>query len=707
MASAPETLQSGATPAGAAPGNGAGDASAREVKMAADIAELRSIVLAAAKHFKVDLPGDRNRPSDPPSPPRATFVLRPEVLRRMGEAYDEDATVRHRIFLAPTESMLAAPQWGSMFGLESPRARVKLTPRSWSLDTAEGGLHTLAEWQLGPLMAQTVREYGYTRGGHLCSMNSTGPGQGVIEDRVMITKRELLPGMPPWAEQRFGKEWVFFLHSKSDPLSLSIAVCQLLDSAFDPNHPSAYPGDALLGSPVWLRAVELFVQLFAGHWPTRGLILHHHRLASCQFPHPPAPDRHIFQFHMRLLEASPFRHRTVPGLQRACGSIRTSRASNWRLFVREKRISAAVRTTFSLDLPVFSIVVLMDFGTTRAASGLRMETLNRQIRLDELQGRSMVDSEPTLRLTGLTAFVLRLHALLQAWASEWNLTLDNFEAELHVQVADILTRSKRRKIMYDSSELRMSEFYFFTSQLLRFSDSWIRESLDDLSELMRGIRTAHFFQPTPEVDRHESFQPDTPLTHGAAFEAFKESSEALLARHQELAGPLLAQIKRIQEEVKRLREGLFTATAVSEATKSKKLNHYIIVFTVVTIFYLPLSFVASLYALDIFDWANTSQKTSFITTIVLVALATYAFSGYLIWIVGKPRRLQMVKEARRAASVGKLFRRMRRGEKKGAQGEAASHSETGSSDSDQSEVEEEVSGSVGSRSQRVSFMSSR
>ncbi len=37
---------------------------------------------------------------------------------------------------------------------------------------------------------------------------------------------------------------------------------------------------------------------------------------------------------------------------------------------------------------------------------------------------------------------------------------------------------------------------------------------------------------------------------------------------------------------------LFTATAVSEATKSKQLNHYIIVFTVVTIFYLPLSFVA-------------------------------------------------------------------------------------------------------------------
>lgn len=37
---------------------------------------------------------------------------------------------------------------------------------------------------------------------------------------------------------------------------------------------------------------------------------------------------------------------------------------------------------------------------------------------------------------------------------------------------------------------------------------------------------------------------------------------------------------------------IFTATSVSEAAKSSQLNHYILVFTVVTIFYLPLSFVA-------------------------------------------------------------------------------------------------------------------
>jgi len=33
-------------------------------------------------------------------------------------------------------------------------------------------------------------------------------------------------------------------------------------------------------------------------------------------------------------------------------------------------------------------------------------------------------------------------------------------------------------------------------------------------------------------------------------------------------------------------------TSVREAKKSTQLNHYIFVFTVVTIFYLPLSFIA-------------------------------------------------------------------------------------------------------------------
>lgn len=70
-----------------------------------------------------------------------------------------------------------------------------------------------------------------------------------------------------------------------------------------------------------------------------------------------------------------------------------------------------------------------------------------------------------------------------------------------------------------------------------------------------------------------------------------------------------------------------------------------------------------------------------------MALTTYAFSGYLVWFVGNPRRRKMVKKAKQTASVGKLFRRMRGAEKKRDNEEAASASETGSLGSDESEFE--------------------
>ncbi|KAK0645440.1 hypothetical protein B0T16DRAFT_457473 [Cercophora newfieldiana] len=80
------------------------------------------------------------------------------------------------------------------------------------------------------------------------------------------------------------------------------------------------------------------------------------------------------------------------------------------------------------------------------------------------------------------------------------------------------------------------------------------------------------------------------------------------------------------EEAKSLRDGLFNATAVSEATKSTQLNHYHLVFTVATVVYLPLSFIVAPFALELFDWKDPRQETWFIITIILVAGMTYFVS---------------------------------------------------------------------------------
>ncbi|GAB1309885.1 hypothetical protein MFIFM68171_00095 [Madurella fahalii] len=83
---------------------------------------------------------------------------------------------------------------------------------------------------------------------------------------------------------------------------------------------------------------------------------------------------------------------------------------------------------------------------------------------------------------------------------------------------------------------------------------------------------------------------------------------------------------------------------MAEAAKSSQLNHYILVFTVVTIFYLPLSFIAALFALGMFNWDKPGQTVSFAVTMVLVASGTYVFSGLLIWVVREPARRQDIKQ---------------------------------------------------------------
>ncbi|KAG7286531.1 hypothetical protein NEMBOFW57_008842 [Staphylotrichum longicolle] len=266
----------------------------------------------------------------------------------------------------------------------------------------------------------------------------------------------------------------------------------------------------------------------------------------------------------------------------------------------------------------------------------------------------------SIRATAISAFALRLHALITLWSGEWMITLRQFESELDVRVTDILSRKKRRKLMYDDSDLAVSELYFFISQMLRFASEWIQESIDDLHALGKQIESKHFSPEAKKKDPEGSFLPDDPDAQTAVLDVFRQNWKSLTSTQRELADELLRRIKKMQEEVNSLREGLFTATAVSEATKSKQLNHYILVFTVVTIFYLPLSFVAALYALDLFSWDDPNQKVSFVVTLILVAGTTYGFAGYLVWFVRKPKRRQRLKNAKRVKSLGKLFKRQRK-----------------------------------------------
>jgi hypothetical protein len=139
------------------------------------------------------------------------------------------------------------------------------------------------------------------------------------------------------------------------------------------------------------------------------------------------PQDVIFQHHMRLLAVSSFLEE-MPGfeLNRMTGSIRHPSASK-TLFVRENRLSVAIRTSCDLDLPVFSLVALAD-SPSSPFSSYNLGRLDNSERWMELGIR------PSIRSTGVAAFAFRIHTMCSFWAEKWTVSLDELDNQLTVTV---------------------------------------------------------------------------------------------------------------------------------------------------------------------------------------------------------------------------------------------------------------------------------
>lgn len=167
-----------------------------ETKMAADIAELRSIVLAAAKHFKVDFPNEKD--GKRPNSPDRDFLDNNLFLFPSDEGYDEETTIRHLMHLVPTELARTLHDFEPDFG-DLPPDKLKIGPRDWP-ETAQGW-QTLAEWSLHGGVSQDIREYGYVKFGQICDLDTyLAPGfgrppriySGAYTERAVSTTRAFL-----------------------------------------------------------------------------------------------------------------------------------------------------------------------------------------------------------------------------------------------------------------------------------------------------------------------------------------------------------------------------------------------------------------------------------------------------------------------------------------------------------------------------------
>ena len=210
---------------------------------------------------------------------------------------------------------------------------------------------------------------------------------------------------------------MFPLHSFRRPsetaTTIALAVCQLFDGLSD-----------MSGNP----PAEHFLESFLQHWPRLSLPL----------PRPVSGfawnEGLVLHYHMRFLSVSETRGPTSPvcGLKRDQGWIRT-RGIRRYLFVTERRISIALRTTSEMDLPIFLLVLLTDLGgLDRPRRGKPSESL---VDLDSRDKWEELGIRPAIRQTGISALAFRLYTLCFCWAAEWDSTLKTFESHINVEVS--------------------------------------------------------------------------------------------------------------------------------------------------------------------------------------------------------------------------------------------------------------------------------
>ncbi|KAK3332319.1 hypothetical protein B0T19DRAFT_100148 [Cercophora scortea] len=144
------------------------------------------------------------------------------------------------------------------------------------------------------------------------------------------------------------------------------------------------------------------------------------------------------------------------------------------------------------------------------------------------------------------------------------------------QITNSLDADQCESVMFDES-FKLSKIYFTTIQVLNVASDWIEKSIGEWESLARRwVRETR----VDEVSDQKGL--------GLVGEGWGHVTANFKAK----ADGHLDRIRQKREEVKALRDGLFNATSLREATKGMALNRAIYVFTIVTVIFTPISFMA-------------------------------------------------------------------------------------------------------------------
>ncbi|RYP78767.1 hypothetical protein DL771_000434 [Monosporascus sp. 5C6A] len=314
--------------------------------------------------------------------------------------------------------------------------------------------------------------------------------------------------------------------------------------------------------------------------------------ASC-FDDPQDPGRSVFRVRhvVRLFESKVVNNNhEEPEEENYDRGLALHRVAGWfpslggrsNIAFAEKRVSllllwSAMKNEYR-ELPVFKVVILNDVGYSYES-------------LDWPLDHGLTISG---RAAGFQFLQLTIYKVLKFWADEWTQCLENLDETAE----EILDEDTMQNLMFDGSFQR-SKLYFETLQILRIFADNIRFTGNDLEDI------GHHFTGPPKYIAEYLLQ----LPYAGPYATIvAQEVEALQANwnivtkfHHETEQRLLQRIEEKAEEVKSLRDGLLNATSLLEASQSTKMSRYIIAFTVVTIAYLPPSFVATAFGTQLFN----------------------------------------------------------------------------------------------------------
>ncbi|KAF5597807.1 regulatory alcR [Fusarium pseudocircinatum] len=221
---------------------------------------------------------------------------------------------------------------------------------------------------------------------------------------------------------------------------------------------------------------------------------------------------------------------------------------------------------------------------------------------------------------GAQGFPISLLACALSFEGPFRLSRDEMD-DMDLEDLDSLERVE--ELMFDNS-FKRSKDYFVALQTLRIIDEWLDEVLSTVEDMFKD---PILVQAVLWADKDFALGSDR--SYKAAIRYVSEHATATKSR-----------VRKKQEEINSLRDGLFKATSLRESTKAMALNQAIYVFTVVTVLFTPVSFLATFWALPFLNNPTEGSDTvpepsAFRNSFIIMPLLTYALVISVAWFVGQ------------------------------------------------------------------------